>query len=101
AILLATGNWLTPRGYSRGQGITPTIAVALSAKVVPLTPNDENAVRMTEQQILESGDRQIAVAIHYLETHQTTSIGPLQGKPSQKHAQAAGLLALEPAFFLW
>lgn len=100
AILLATGVWLTPKGYSRGLGIIPNIDVTLSAKVIPLMPNDENADHLTEQQILRSGDRQMVAAIHYLETHQPRSTGLLQDKLSQQHPQATLLLAIELSFVL-
>jgi hypothetical protein len=36
--------------------------------VSPLTPSSENQENLTEQQILNSGDTQVAAAIHYLDT---------------------------------
>ncbi len=70
AILLGTSEWLTPNGqFIRGHGISPNIEVKLSTNAVPLTPTDENAGNMTEQQILTSGDTQLVGAIRYLEKH--------------------------------
>jgi len=43
--------------------------VKLGTNVSPLTPTDENAGNMSEQQILHSGDIQLAAAIQYLEKH--------------------------------
>ena len=70
AILLGTSEWLTPGGqFIRDKGIQPNIEVNLNANVNPLTPNDENQGNMTLQQILSSGDIQLAGAIRYLESH--------------------------------
>ncbi|HCI82588.1 MAG TPA: S41 family peptidase, partial [Ktedonobacter sp.] len=70
AILLGTQEWLTPKGqFIRGQGIQPNIAVKLPQNATELTPNDENAGNMNEQQILQSGDSQLVAALHYLDTH--------------------------------
>ncbi len=100
AILLGTGEWLTPKGHSiGGLGITPNIDVALSATIIPLTPADENAEQLTEQRILSSGDSQMVSAIRYLETHQIMSTGPSQGKLMQHQPQATGLLAFELSIF--
>ena len=100
ALLLGTREWLTPDGhFIRNQGITPNMTVTLNANVIPTEPNDENEGHLTEQQILSSGDTQLAAAIHYLETHQTTSTGTVPGQLSQELSFAPGQLALEPAFF--
>ncbi len=70
AILLGTQEWLTPDGqFIRQTKISPDITVQLPANVTPLTPTDENASNMTEQQVLNSGDTQIIAAIQYLQTH--------------------------------
>jgi len=70
AILLGTQEWLTPKGnFIRDKGITPNITVTLGQNVIPLTPADENAGNMTEQQMLSSGDTQLKAAINYLNTH--------------------------------
>jgi len=70
AILLGTHEWLTPDGhFIRDLGISPNIQVKLNSNVSPLTPTDENSSNMSEQQILSSGDVQLAAAIHYLEKH--------------------------------
>ncbi len=70
AILLGTSEWLTPDGhFIRDLGITPNIQVKLGTNGSPLTPTDENSGNMTEQQILSSGDSQLAAAIQYLEKH--------------------------------
>jgi carboxyl-terminal processing protease len=70
AILLGTHEWLTPNGsFIRDNGIHPNIEVKLPANANILTPTDENAGKMNEQQILAGGDNQLAAAIHYLEKH--------------------------------
>ena len=70
AILLGTQEWLTPKGqFIRGHGIQPNILVPLPQNATVLTPNDENAGNMNEQQILQSGDTQLVAALHYLDTH--------------------------------
>jgi carboxyl-terminal processing protease len=70
AILLGTQEWLTPNGqFIRDKGITPSspdLVVKLGPNAFPLTAADENAVNMTEQQILSSGDAQLVKAINYL-----------------------------------
>jgi carboxyl-terminal processing protease len=75
AILIGTQEWLTPKGkFIRGTdtthgGITPNMTVTLGSNASPLLPNDENASNMTLQQILTSGDTQLAAAIKYLDGH--------------------------------
>jgi carboxyl-terminal processing protease len=70
AILLGTHEWLTPNGsFIRDNGIHPNIEVKLPANANILTPTDENAGKMNEQQILAAGDKQLVAAIHYLEKH--------------------------------
>lgn len=70
ALLIGTQEWLTPKGhFIRTDKITPNITVNLSPNGVPITPNDENAGNLTEQQILNSGDAQLNAAINYLKTH--------------------------------
>ena len=70
AILLGTQEWLTPKGkFIRDNGIQPDITVALDKNVNELTPNDENAGNLTEQQIIASKDAQLNAAIQYLKTH--------------------------------
>jgi carboxyl-terminal processing protease len=70
AILLGTSEWLTPDGhFIRDLGLSPNIQVKMAQNSVPLSPTDENAGNMTEQQILSSGDTQLVAAIHYLEKH--------------------------------
>ncbi len=70
AILLGTQEWLTPKGkFIRDNGIKPDIKVELTKTANALSPADENAGNMTEQQILNSGDTQLNAAIDYLKTH--------------------------------
>ncbi len=70
AILLGTQEWLTPKGsFIRDNGIHPNIEVKLAPNANILTPTDENSDHMNEQQILTSGDNQLASAIQYLERH--------------------------------
>lgn len=70
AIFLGVMEWLTPKGnFIRDQGITPNIKVPLNQGASPLTTNEENQRNMTLQQILNSGDNQLAKAIQYLQGH--------------------------------
>lgn len=70
ALLLGTQEWLTPKGnFIRDKGIAPNITVKLPANATPLTPSDENNGNMTQAQILQSGDTQLAAAIKYLQDH--------------------------------
>ncbi len=70
AILLGTQEWLTPKGkFIRDNGIKPDITVELGKNVNALSPSDENAGNLTEQQIIASGDTQLNAAIEYLKTH--------------------------------
>jgi carboxyl-terminal processing protease len=70
AIFLGVLEWLTPNGnFIRDKGITPSIVVPLATGASTLTPNVENQRNMTLQQILASGDNQLAAAIKYLQTH--------------------------------
>ncbi len=70
AILLGTQEWLTPNGhFIRNQGITPDMSVKLAPNTAALSPNDENTGKMTEQQIINSGDAQLVAAIKYLKDH--------------------------------
>jgi carboxyl-terminal processing protease len=74
ALYLGTQEWLTPDGQFIRQdpnkpgsgGINPDIAVLPGANAPTLTANDENQQHLTEQQILASGDTQMAAAIDYL-----------------------------------
>jgi len=100
AILLGTREWLTPKGhFIRNLGISPNIQVVLNAKIAPITPDDENAGHLTEQQILKSGDTQVVAAIRYLETHKTTSTGSSQGSLVQAQPTTENQLALELSLF--
>jgi len=70
ALLLGTQEWLTPKGnFIRDIGIAPNITVKLASNAAPLTPNEENNGSMTQEQILKSGDTQLAEAIKYLQNH--------------------------------
>ncbi len=64
AILLGTQEWLTPKGkFIRDNGIKPDITVELDKTATALSPSDENAGNLTEQQIIASGDAQLNAAI--------------------------------------
>jgi carboxyl-terminal processing protease len=66
AILLATQEWLTPKGrLIWHQGITPDVRVALNADAIPLNPEQEQ--EMTNLQLSASGDNQLLEAINRLE----------------------------------
>jgi len=67
----------------------------LSANATSLTPDDENSGNLTEAQILKGGDAQLVAAIHYLETHKTTSTNASQGEVSRQTPSTVGQLALE------
>ncbi|HEY6539946.1 MAG TPA: S41 family peptidase [Ktedonobacteraceae bacterium] len=70
AIFLGVLEWLTPNGnFIRDKGITPNITVNLNNGANELTANVANQRNMTLQQILASGDNQLATAINYLEAH--------------------------------
>ena len=70
ALQVGIQEWLTPKGkFIRGNGIKPDITVDLKNGVNALTPGDENADNLTEQQIIGSGDTQLNAAIQYLKTH--------------------------------
>jgi carboxyl-terminal processing protease len=73
ALSLGTLEWLTPDGHFVRQvagdpnsgGIKPDMEVHQDPKLI-LTPNQENQSNMSLQQILNSGDAQLAAAIQYL-----------------------------------
>jgi carboxyl-terminal processing protease len=65
ALLLAVGEWLTPKGQSFWhKGITPQYAVTLPAEINPLVPSEENG--MTPEQLSASDDRQLLTALRLL-----------------------------------
>lgn len=66
ALLVGTQEWLRPTGANFRQGILPDFTITMPTNAAQLSPNDENAGHMTEQQILNSGDAQLSEAIHYL-----------------------------------
>jgi carboxyl-terminal processing protease len=67
ALLLGIQEWLTPNGhFIRATGITPDSTVKLDPNTVLLTASDANSGSLSEQQILSSGDAQLAAAIKYL-----------------------------------
>jgi carboxyl-terminal processing protease len=66
AILLATEEWLTPKGrLIWHQGIEPDISIELAANAEPLTPEGEKG--LTLSQLQNSGDSQLLSAIQLLE----------------------------------
>lgn len=67
AILLATEEWLTPKGRTIWHtGLTPDVVVALPQNTAPLTPEAE--ADMTKDQLDSSGDQQLLQAISMLNT---------------------------------
>jgi carboxyl-terminal processing protease len=65
ALLLAVREWLTPKGrVIWHKGITPDVAVPLSANITPLMPQAEKG--MTPAQLRTSKDRQLLRAIGIL-----------------------------------
>lgn len=70
ALLLGEQEWLTPKGkFIRDNGIQPDVTIPLAANATPLSPNEENTAKLTEQQILHSSDAQLVAAIKYLQHH--------------------------------
>jgi carboxyl-terminal processing protease len=73
ALYLGTQEWLTPDGHFIRQvagdpnsgGIKPNIQVAGDPNAI-LNPIQQNESNMSQQQILNSGDAQLAAAIQYL-----------------------------------
>jgi len=66
ALYLGTKEWLTPNGHSiRKAGVDPNIQVDPNL-LRTLMPNEEQKSHMSQQQILNSGDSQLAAAIQYL-----------------------------------
>jgi carboxyl-terminal processing protease len=65
-LLIGTQEWLTPDGqFIRNKGITPNITVAMPSNGTILTPTDEAANKLSEQQILKSTDTQLVKALEY------------------------------------
>ena len=72
-LYLGTQEWLTPDGHFIRQvagdpnsgGISPDIQVEPNPLSL-LTPNEEQQLHMTQQQILASGDTQLVAALQYL-----------------------------------
>jgi carboxyl-terminal processing protease len=65
ALLLATEEWLTPRGRTIWhQGIAPDIQVTLAQGTSPLLPQAEEG--MTREQVENSGDAQLLRALDLL-----------------------------------
>lgn len=65
-LLIGTQEWLTPDGqFIRNQGIAPNIVVAMPTDGTVLTPTDETASNLSEQQILKSKDVQLIKALEY------------------------------------
>ena len=67
AVLLATEEWLTPKGRTIWhQGLTPDSVVTLPQNVTPLFPEGEAG--MTKTQLEQSGDQQLLQALSQLNT---------------------------------
>ncbi len=65
AVYLGTAEWLTPKGRKiRHEGVKPDITEGLPIDVEPLTPT--TAKRLTDEQLLETEDTQIARALQEL-----------------------------------
>jgi carboxyl-terminal processing protease len=78
ALLLAVGEWLTPKGRSFWhKGLTPQYAVTLPPEVAPLVPSAEQG--MTPQQFQANDDRQLLTAARLLShPEQWTKVHPRQ-----------------------
>jgi len=67
AVLLATEEWLTPKGRTIWHlGLTPDSVVTLPQNVAPLFPEAEAG--MTKDQLEQSGDQQLLRALDLLNT---------------------------------
>ncbi len=67
-LWIGVEEWLTPKGqFIRNIGIKPNIVVPIPTNGSILSPDDENEQNMTLQQIMNSGDTQLARAIQYLQ----------------------------------
>ena len=65
AVLLATEEWLTPKGRTIWHnGLTPDLVVTLPQNVTPLFPEVEAG--MTKTQLEQSGDQQLLQALNQL-----------------------------------
>jgi len=65
ALLLAVGEWLTPKGHSFWhKGITPQFVVPLPPEITPLVPSAEEG--MTPERLQASDDRQLLAAVRLL-----------------------------------
>jgi carboxyl-terminal processing protease len=65
ALLLAVGEWLTPKGRSFWhKGITPQFVVPLAPEITSLVPSAEEG--MTPEQLQASDDRQLLTAVRLL-----------------------------------
>ncbi len=65
AVLLATQEWLTPKGrVIWHKGIQPDVSVTLSADVLPLIPESE--ANMSQSDLQSSGDAQLIQAMNLL-----------------------------------
>ncbi|HTL59347.1 MAG TPA: S41 family peptidase [Candidatus Limnocylindrales bacterium] len=80
ALLLAVGEWLTPKGESFWhKGITPQFQVTLPTDISPLVPSGEEG--MTHQQLMASDDRQLLTALRLLDhPEQWTHVTPSRRK---------------------
>jgi len=68
AILLGTGQWLTPEEQPiKGKGIQPDVPVRLASQADVLTPSREKL--LSPDQVHSSSDAQLVSAIKYLEDH--------------------------------
>ena len=68
AILLGTGQWLTPDAQPiKGKGIQPDLPVRLAAQGDVLTPNRERL--LSSEQLQASSDAQLLSALKYLSDH--------------------------------
>jgi carboxyl-terminal processing protease len=78
ALLLAVGEWLTPKGRSFWhKGLMPQYAVTLPPEVAPLVPSAEQG--MTPQQFQANDDRQLLTAARLLShPEQWTKVHPRQ-----------------------
>jgi carboxyl-terminal processing protease len=75
ALLLATEEWLTPKGRTIWhQGISPDVAVSLPPDVGPLLPRAEAS--MTPDQFESAGDAQLLTGLHVLEESATAASDP-------------------------
>jgi carboxyl-terminal processing protease len=86
AILMATEEWLTPRGrVIWKQGIEPDVTVPLPGDALPLVPNGDESI--TPEEVESSQDEQLRAALELL-MDMTAEASPPDGEASRPQPEA-------------